>query len=331
MPILIVFASPKQPDHPDLHYVALGISLIIVIIKINNPALMPLTRLFLLLASLVLGGCASTHHNPKDPLEPFNRGVYQFNDAVDKAVIKPAAKGYNAVMPAPGKMMISNFFSNLNDITVAINDLLQFKVVNAISDGGRVVVNSTVGLLGLVDVASAVGLKKHNEDFGQTLGRWGFGSGPYLMIPLLGPSSVRDGVGLYADISADVLQRVKPVDARNQLYATGLVSKRANLLDQEKVLDEAMIDRYSFIRDAYLQRRRSQVYDGDPPREKFDDEEDGAVPDKASYGDSPENAQPAVAGAASVATPVIAASAEPAIPQPPSVHRIWLMQQQSAR
>ena len=326
MPILIVFAVPKQPGHPDLHYVAMGISLIIAIIKINNPALMSLTRLFLLLVSLALGGCASTHHNPKDPFEPFNRGVYQFNDALDKAIIKPTAKGYNAVMPPPGKMMVSNFFSNLNDVTVAINDLLQFKVVNAISDGGRVVVNSTIGLLGLVDVASAVGLEKHNEDFGQTLGRWGFGSGPYLVIPLFGPSSVRDGVGLYADSRAGVMRRINHVDTRNQLYATELLSKRTSLLDQEKVLDEAMIDPYSFIRDAYLQRRRNQTYDGDPPREKFDDEDNGAAPDKASYDDSPENAQPVVAEAALVAAPVIAASAKPAIPQPPSVHRIWLTQ-----
>lgn len=234
---------------------------------------MSVIRLSLLLASLVLGGCASTHYNPKDPFEPFNRGVYQFNETVDKAVIKPAAKGYNAVMPVPGKVMVSNFFSNLDDVIVAINDLLQLKVVRAISDSGRIVVNTTVGLFGLVDVASLVGLEKHHEDFGQTLGYWGVGSGPYLVIPLFGPSSVRDGVGLYADSRAGVLRRVSHVDTRNQLYATNLLSKRVDLLDKEKVLDEAMIDRYFFIRDAYLQRRKSLIYDGNPPREKFDDDE----------------------------------------------------------
>ncbi len=139
------------------------------------------TSLTLLLVSSALCGCASTNHNPKDPFESFNRKVYQFNDTVDKAVVKPVAKGYNVVVPVPAKMMLSNFFSNLNDVIVAVNDLLQFKLVHAISDTGRIAVNTTVGLYGLVDIASVVGLEKHDEDFGQTLGRWGLGSGPYLM------------------------------------------------------------------------------------------------------------------------------------------------------
>jgi len=293
--------------------------------------LMSVIRLSLLLACLVLGGCASTHNNPKDPFEPFNRGVYQFNETIDKAVIKPAAKGYNAVMPVPGKMMVSNFFSNLDDVIVAINDLLQLKVVRAVSDSGRILVNSTIGLYGLVDVASQVGLEKHNEDFGQTLGRWGVDSGPYLVIPLLGPSSVRDGVGLYADSRAGVLRRVSHVDTRNQLYATSLLSKRASLLDQEKVLDEAMIDRYSFIRDAYLQRRKNLIYDGNPPREKFDDDENGSAPDKTSVNDHSEDIQPAAAEAATVAAPDAAVSTEPSAPQQPGVYRIWLSQREGRR
>ena len=276
---------------------------------------MPVIRLSLLLACLVLGGCASTHHNPEDPFEPFNRGVYQFNETVDKAIIKPVAKGYNAVMPPPGKMIVSNFFSNLDDVVVAINDLLQFKVVRAISDGGRIVVNSTIGLYGLVDVASQVGLEKHNEDFGQTLGRWGVGSGPYLVIPFFGPSSIRDGVGLYADIRTGVLRRFKYVDTRNQLYATSVVSKRSDLLSKEKVLDEAMIDRYSFVRDAYLQRRKNLIYDGSPPREKFDDDGNDSAPDKTSVNDNEEGVQPAVAEAAAVAAPDAAVSTEPPAPQ----------------
>lgn len=259
---------------------------------------MSVIRLSVLLASLVLGGCASPQHNPKDPFESFNRGMYQFNDTLDKAVVKPAAKGYHAVMPPPGRMMVSNFFSNLGDVIVTVNDLLQLKIVQAISDSGRLVVNSTVGLFGLVDVASHVGLEKHNEDFGQTLGYWGVGSGPYLVLPLFGPSSIRDGVGLFADSSAGALRRIDPVEARNQLYVTDLLDHRASLLDKEEILDEAVIDRYSFIRDGYMQRRRSLIYDGDPPREKFDDEASGDAPDKVSVSDNVKSVQPEVTGAA---------------------------------
>jgi phospholipid-binding lipoprotein MlaA len=233
---------------------------------------MAATRILLLLACLSLGGCASAPKNPKDPFESFNRGVYQFNDTVDKAVTKPVALSYNAVVPPPLRLMVSNFFSNLNDITVAINNLLQFKFVDALSDGGRVVINTTVGLFGVADVATAVGLKKHDEDFGQTLGRWGVESGPYLMLPFFGPSSIRDGAGLVADGHVNPLWRVEPVDERNQIVATSIVDKRAILLNKEEVLDAAALDRYAFIRDAYMQRRRSLVYDGDPPREKFEDE-----------------------------------------------------------
>jgi len=258
-------------------------------------------RLSLLFLCLTLGGCASGR-DPKDPFESFNRGMYQLNDTVDKAVVKPAAKGYNAVVPPPAKMMLSNFFSNLNDVVVAVNDLLQFKIAQAISDTGRVVVNSTGGLFGLADVATAVGLEKHDEDFGQTLGRWGIGSGPYLVLPLLGPSSVRDGIGLYADGRASPMRKVEHVDIRNQGYAVNLLGKRSALLDKEDVLDEAAIDRYSFIREAYLQHRQSQVYDGNPPRVKYEDEEEDSKPEKHSSGNQ-ESAVPVVA------TPVVAPAA----------------------
>ena len=289
-------------------------------------------RFCLLFASLVLGGCASTHHNPKDPFESFNRGVYQFNDALDKAIVKPAAKGYNTVMPPPARMLVSNFFSNLDDVIVTLNDLLQLKIKQAVSDSGRIVVNTTVGLFGLVDIASQVGLEKHNEDFGQTLGYWGAGSGPYLVIPLFGPSSVRDGVGLYADTRTDELRRVNHVDTRNQLYAANLLNTRARLLDQEKVLDEAMIDNYSFIRDAYLQHRRSLIYDGSPPREKFDDDDNGGAPDKTSTNDSKEGMPLVVAGAVAVFAPDAAASrTEPFAPQQHGVYRIWLSQREGIR
>ena len=246
----------------------------------------PKIQFSFLLASLALGGCASSGHNPKDPFEPFNRGMYRLNDTVDKAVVTPLAKGYNAVVPPPGRMMLSNFFSNLDDVVVTVNDLLQFKVLRAVADAGRIAVNTTVGLFGLADVASQVGLEKHNEDFGQTLGWWGVGSGPYLVLPLLGPSSVRDGAGLYADSRTGMIRKIKHVDTRNQVSATELLGQRASLLDRENVLEEAAIDRYAFIRDAYLQRRQSLVYDGNPPRQKYDDEEEDSKPDKSPSGDS---------------------------------------------
>jgi phospholipid-binding lipoprotein MlaA len=307
--------------------------------------MMPISKvqLSLLLTSLALGGCASTSHNPQDPFESFNRGVYQFNDTLDKAVIKPVAQGYNTVVPEPGRMMLSSFFSNLNDVVVLANDLLQFKVVQAVSDTGRIVVNTTFGVFGVADVATAIGLKKHNADFGQTLGHWGIGSGPYLMLPLFGPSSVRDGVGLYADSFASPIMKISNVDTRNEAYVTNLIGKRAALLDQENVLDEAAIDRYAFIRDAYLQHRQSLVYDGNPPREKYDDEEDGSKPDKGSLNDKEENAQPATAAVTPVVTPIATAtlplelpvtdiSVEPSAPkQTPAVWRMWVSQREGIR
>lgn len=288
---------------------------------------MPIIRLSLLLIGLALGGCASPHHNPKDPFESFNRGMYRFNDAVDKSVLKPAAQGYNAVMPSPVKTAVTNFFSNLDDVTVTLNDLLQLKIVQGITDFERVLFNSTFGIFGLIDVATSMGLEKHNEDFGQTLGYWGIRSGPYLVLPFFGPSSVRDGIGLYADSQTSMLKEVEHIPTRNQMYALNTVSTRANLLDEEKIVDEASIDPYSFRRDAYLQHRQSRVYDGNPPREKFDDEENGNTPDGSSTNSSPENKQSTVDEAAPVTAPVVADyAAESAPQQNPSVVRIWLAQ-----
>jgi phospholipid-binding lipoprotein MlaA len=227
----------------------------------------------LLIASLLLAGCAGAH-NPNDPLEPFNRGVYRFNDALDRAVLKPAAKGYSAVMPTTGKIVVSNFFSNLDDIMVTVNDLLQFKLVQGYSDGMRFIVNSTIGIFGLIDVATATGLKKHDEDFGQTLGKWGVGNGPYLVIPIVGPSTLRDGVGFYADLYLDPMYYINDMSSRNLAYLAQKITLRAGLLDQEKVMDEAQIDRYQFIRDIYLLHRKNLIYDGNPPRTRYDDEED---------------------------------------------------------
>jgi len=238
-------------------------------------------RLFMALAAVALtSGCAAPRaSNPSDPMESFNRGVYQFNDAVDKAIAKPVAQGYDAVMPVPGKIMVSNFFSNLDDVIVTANDLLQLKFTQAASDGSRFLFNSTFGVLGLLDVTSR--LEKHDEDFGQTLGYWGIGSGPYIVLPLLGPSTLRDGAGLYVDSRPSKLRRVGHIRSRNQLYITKAISRRAELLEQEKLLDEAVIDRYAFIRDAYLLRRQSLIHDGNPPRQKYDEyDEDEAIEQK---------------------------------------------------
>ena len=227
----------------------------------------------LLLASLLLTGCAGAR-NPNDPLEPLNRGIYRFNDVLDRAVLKPAAKGYVAVMPTPGKVMVSNFFSNLDDIMVTVNDLLQFKLVQGYSDGMRFMVNSTIGVFGLIDVASVGGLKKHDEDLGQTLGKWGVGNGPYIVIPIVGPSTVRDGIGFYADLYLDPMYYINDMSTRNLAYLAQKITRRADLLDQEKVMDEALIDRYEFIRDIYLLHRQSLVYDGNPPRAHYDEGEE---------------------------------------------------------
>jgi phospholipid-binding lipoprotein MlaA len=235
-----------------------------------RPFFLPTT---LLIASLLLTGCAAAH-NPNDPLEPLNRGIYRFNDVLDKALLKPAAQGYSAVMPTPGKVMVSNFFSNLDDIMVTVNDLLQFKLVQGYSDGMRFLVNSTIGVGGLIDVASAGGLKKHDEDLGQTMGKWGVGSGPYLVIPIVGPSTLRDGIGFYADLYLDPMYYINDMSTRNLAYLAQKITRRADLLDQEKVMEEAQIDRYEFIRDIYLLHRKSLIYDGNPPRPRYEDEED---------------------------------------------------------
>ena len=232
----------------------------------------------LLISPMLLIGCAGAH-NPNDPLEPLNRGIYRFNDTVDKAVIKPVAQGYSAVMPAVGKTMVSNFFSNLDDVVVTANDLLQFKLVQGFSDGMRVFVNTTIGVFGLIDVASTGELKKHNEDFGQTLGKWGVGNGPYLVLPILGPSTLRDSAGLYVDGYPSPVYQIKHMRTRNQAYLGRGLNLRAELLDQEKVLREAMLDPYEFTRDSYLLYRKNLVYDGNPPRTRYDDmEEDTTQP-----------------------------------------------------
>ncbi|GAO37463.1 ABC transporter [Sulfuricella sp. T08] len=228
-----------------------------------------------MLLSLALLGCA-TNGDPRDPLEPLNRGIYKFNDVVDKAVLKPVATGYKETMPEPVRTAVGNFFSNLDDVLVLLNDLLQFKLERAATDFSRLIWNTTVGIAGLIDVATPMDLAKHNEDFGQTLGYWGVGNGPYLVLPLLGPSTLRDAVGTAVDAHFDPVVQHSPIPERNSAIAIHSVDTRARLLDTEEILDEAALDRYVFLRDAYLQRRRGLVYDGNPPREKFEDYDDPA-------------------------------------------------------
>ena len=218
---------------------------------------------------LTLGGCATTGAgDPRDPLEPLNRGIYTFNEGLDTVIMKPLAEVYRGVIPQIVRTGISNVFSNLNDVIVALNNLLQGKLTNAASDVARIMVNSTVGVLGVIDVASKAGLEKHDEDFGQTLGYWGVGDGPYLVLPLLGPRTLRDSAGLIVDYRADPVTYIDPSHDRNIATATRIVSRREELLGASKVLDIAALDPYEFLRDAYLQRRRNLIYDGNPPREK---------------------------------------------------------------
>jgi len=217
----------------------------------------------------MLGGCA-TSGNPKDPIEGFNRAMYGFNEAVDKAVIKPVAQGYDAVLPSPVRTGVTNFFGNIADFFIGINNLLQGKPQEAASDIGRVLVNSTVGILGLIDVATEIGMEKHEEDFGQTFGRWGVGDGAYVVLPFFGPRTVRDTVGLVLDTAADPVGQVDHVPTRNTLLALRIVDTRADLLPADKVIEEAALDKYAYIRDGYLQRRRSLIHDGNPPREQLD-------------------------------------------------------------
>jgi len=233
------------------------------------PTQVMLSRLALMLLLAVgLGGCATgPDADPRDPYEAFNRAMFQFNDDLDQAFVEPLAKGYNAIMPGPLNQGVTNFFDNLRDVDSAVNNLLQLKIGRAFSDLGRVAVNTTVGILGFVDVASNLNMPSYKEDFGQTLGVWGVESGPYLVLPFFGPSSGRDGVGVVVDWFIDPLYFIDDDGLKWGLRGLRLVDTRADLLNASRVFSQAALDPYSFIRDAYLQRRRSQVFDGNPPEE----------------------------------------------------------------
>ncbi len=218
--------------------------------------------LLILAASLSMTGCA-VNGDPRDPLEPTNRVIHSFNEAIDNAAMKPLAKGYQAVTPVPVQGAVRNFYSNLDDVTVLANNLLQLKLEQASTDLMRIAVNSTLGFFGLLDVAGEMGLKKHNEDFGQTLGHWGVASGAYLVLPFLGPSSFRDGVGVAVDsMSTDLVYFNKHTPSRIETAVLRMANRRADFLDAKTAIDEAALDVYEFTRDFYLERREALVQDG---------------------------------------------------------------------
>ncbi|CAD5372605.1 ABC transporter [Rubrivivax sp. A210] len=239
-----------------------------------------LPRLRLALAAgllALLGGCASvpanpTAANPADPWENWNRKVYSFNDKVDEAVLKPVATAYRDTVPELVRTGIGNVLGNIGDVWSTANHFLQGKFQSGLEMGMRVLTNSVFGLGGLLDPATPMGLTRRSEDFGQTLGRWGVGGGPFVMLPLLGPSTVRDTAGWVVDRPASPSNLPPTATGRNSLTAISVIDLRANLLSTTKLLDSVALDRYSFVRDAYLQRRLDQVYDGAPPMEDFGDD-----------------------------------------------------------
>lgn len=247
---------------------------------------MSIRKVILLLGVLGLSSACTSMRAPSesDPLEGFNRSVDGFNQVVDKAVVKPLAQGYDKVTPPEIKTVIGNFFSNLDDISVAVNNLLQGKPKAAGSDISRFALNTTIGIVGLADVATELGFQKNDEDFGQTLGVWGVGSGPYLVLPLLGPSTLRDAPARFVDAPLDPLYHYDDIRVRNSLLVVNVVNTRARLLPATDLVERVALDQYAFVRDAYLKRRASLIRDGAPdPNEQtyenFEEESRSHIPE----------------------------------------------------
>ena len=219
----------------------------------------------------LLCGCAAAP-SKQDPLEPMNRAVFTFNEKADQFVLKPVAQAYKAVTPTPVRTGVGNFFGNVADLLTGVNNLLQGKPEQAGDDFGRVMLNTSLGIGGLFDIATEAGIEKHDEDLGQTFGVWGAAPGAYLVLPILGPSSVRDAAGTLVQGYADPITNIRDVGWRNSLYGMRVVNARTQLLGTEGLVEQAALDKYNFVRRAYLQRRRNLVYDGKPPPE--DDTED---------------------------------------------------------
>lgn len=228
--------------------------------------------------ALLLSACVSVPHpNPEDPLESYNRTMFEFNEAVDKAVLKPVAQGYQAVVPSPVRTCVSNIFGNVGDVWSGFNSLLQGRGLDFVNTMGRVLFNSTVGLGGCIDVATMNGARKIPNDFGTTLGVWGFGSGPYVVLPLVGSSSVRDGAGLLGDSVGGTITHTTPwaindVPIRNMVVGVSVVDQRAKYLSADELADDISLDKYTFVRDAYKQNREAllraklaeEITDGTP-------------------------------------------------------------------
>jgi phospholipid-binding lipoprotein MlaA len=264
-------------------------------------------------ATAILAGCATgANRTPGDPLEPVNRAIFRVNDVIDKNVAVPVAKGYQKVTPHPLRTAISNFFSNIGDISNVANELLQLKITDATSDLMRVTMNTVFGIGGLIDFATLAKLPKHHQDFGLTLGRWGVPAGPYIVLPLFGPSTARDSVGLAVDVRFNPLNYVVDPATRTQLYILQFVSVRSDLLGATNILEQAALDKYSFVRDAYLQQRKSRLGqggggEGQPALPNYGDEDTSTAAPAAPSG----------ASAAAPAEPAMTTPSAPAVPTAP--------------
>lgn len=225
------------------------------------------------LAVLVVTGCAQRppHEEASDPLEPINRAIYKFNDKVDVYALEPLARGYQKVTPQPVQTGVHNFFGNLEEPIIVVNDVLQGKFRQSLSDTARFILNTTFGIVGVMDVATPMGHPKHREDFGQTLGTWGMGEGWYLVLPFLGPSSGRDAFGRLVDNQLDLVTQHEEVRERNAAIALRAVDDRAQLLTATRVRDTAALDPYLYTREAYRQHRWNRLYDGNAPLPEFED------------------------------------------------------------
>uniref|UniRef100_UPI00353246EB MlaA family lipoprotein n=1 Tax=Cupriavidus sp. WGlv3 TaxID=2919924 RepID=UPI00353246EB len=264
-------------------------------------------------AAAALAGCATgPTANPKDPLEPFNREVSKINEDFDKGILRPVAELYADYTPTPVQRAVENFFSNVSDVYSAVNNLLQGKPTRAAEDTMRVAMNTVLGIGGLIDIATPAGLPKYKEDFGQTLGVWGVPAGPYLVLPLFGPSTFRDTAGMLVDRQADPSAYFYPVSLRNSLVGVRIVAGRAQLLGASNLLEQAALDKYSFLRDSYLQRRQYLIYDGNPPgaddEAEAEAEAEGAAPPPAA---TDAGAAPAPAPAAEGASAPAAEAPKP--------------------
>lgn len=236
-------------------------------------------------ALLLAGGCATIdHHDPRDPLEPYNREMTRFNEGLDSVLLKPVATAYRDGVPPLVRTGVSNFFGNLSDAWSAVNSLLQFRFQNAEENLARFQINTVAGVFGLFDVASDLNIERHREDFGQTLGRWGVPAGPYLVLPVLGPSTMRDALVIPIERYGDLTRKAPTAATQNELFLLRAIDVRANLLRVGNIIEGAALDKYSFTRDAFLQKRRAEIFDfrkEDPTAGQIDDRrpgKDGQLP-----------------------------------------------------